>query len=183
MVSSSGVLRLRMCAQTTVMSVRRKQGRIVPREMRARSVYFWRRANCMAVNTNSVYSAKLETYLWNNRNNEKDCRQHQRHNRRSNEGLCAMCIEMLTPQGSPPRVGQPLFIVNIESMCRSSQYSNAEDKDKTSDDGLSQVKRCRVDLHLAVLLLSRRFKCMDRNGMRVRIDRWQMSTRSTKPCR
>jgi hypothetical protein len=45
MVSRPGVLLLRMRAQTTVMSVRRKQGRMVPRETRQRSVYFWRRAS------------------------------------------------------------------------------------------------------------------------------------------
>ena len=46
MVSRSGVPRLSTCAQTTVRRVRRKQGRIVPRETRARRVYFWRRASC-----------------------------------------------------------------------------------------------------------------------------------------
>jgi hypothetical protein len=40
MVSSSGALRLRMWAQITVIRVRRKEGRIVPREIRARRVYF-----------------------------------------------------------------------------------------------------------------------------------------------
>jgi len=44
-VSRPGVLLFRMRAQMTVMSVRRKQGRLVPREMRARRVYFWRRAS------------------------------------------------------------------------------------------------------------------------------------------
>jgi hypothetical protein len=46
MVSRPGVLPLRMCAQTRVMRLRRREGRMVRREMRARRVYFWRRESC-----------------------------------------------------------------------------------------------------------------------------------------
>jgi hypothetical protein len=45
MVSRSGALRLRMWAQTTVMSVRRKEGSVVPMAIKVRRVYFSRRAS------------------------------------------------------------------------------------------------------------------------------------------
>jgi hypothetical protein len=153
MVSSSGALRLRMCAQTTVMRVRRKEGRMVPSDRSARRVYFWRRANWGGVSILIVREINVEAYLRYDRHDQERAQQHHGHNRRCNEGLGAMCIEVLGPQGCPPWVGRFLLVVDIECMCRSSQNSNAEDDNQTVDSDLRHVKRSRVDLHLAGLFL------------------------------
>jgi hypothetical protein len=93
-----------------------------------------------------------ETYLGNDRHDQERAQQYHRYDSRGDEGFGSMCIKVLRPQWCPPGVGQPLLVVDIKGMCRSSQYSNAEGDDQTVDGDLSHVKRCRVDLHLAFVL-------------------------------
>lgn len=88
-------------------------------------------------------------YLGDERHDQGGAQKHQCHDRRCNECLRAMCIEVLGPQWCPPRVGRPLLVVDIEGVCGCSQNGNAEDNDESSDDGLSQVEGRWVDLHLA----------------------------------
>jgi hypothetical protein len=92
---------------------------------------------------------EVDAYLGYDRHDQKRAQQDHRHNRRGNEGFGAMCVEVLRPQGCPPGVARPLLVVDIECMCRRSQYSNAEGDDQAVDGDLSHMKRCRVDLHLA----------------------------------
>lgn len=50
-----------------------------------------------------------------------------------------------------------LPVEDIQSVCRSAKNTYAEDDDETCDDGLCQVERSGVDLHLDCSLASKIF--------------------------
>ena len=88
------------------------------------------------------------THLREERCDQERTAENQSHDRRRDERLGSLYVEVLGPHRRPPRVCEMLPVEDIEGVCRSAKNADAEDDNKASNDGLSQVERSGVDLHL-----------------------------------
>lgn len=97
-------------------------------------------------------SLQDKAYLRNKGRNQESAAENQSHYRRGNKRLGSLHVKVLRPHRYPPWVGEMLLVENLEGVRRSTQDSDAEDNDDAGDDGLGQVERSGVDLHLDKLI-------------------------------